>query len=140
MSNKTLVKLPGWIDRGLRHPMAAAAAISMGIKLGQESTKLRTGEISREEFRKRASAHMGAITGSLAGMGLGVAFGRFWPGAGRIMGAFLGGLVGEQVGRDAVDRFGKRWSEPSRDEDLQDSEVEPVEPQDHDHELARRDL
>ena len=141
--NKTasaLIKLPGWIDKSLRHPMAAAAAISMGIKLSQESTKLRTGEIDRKEFRKRASAHIGAITGTVVGMALGAAVGRFSPGAGRVMGAFLGGLVGEGLGRDAIDRVGHIWSdeEESVEESNPDDAVEPAEG--HDPELSGREL
>ena len=136
-----MTKIPDWIRRGLRHPMAAAAAMSLGIKLGQESTRLSSGDISREEFRKRAGQHVGSVTGTVAGAGAGAIIGRLWPGGGAVVGAFLGGMLGEiggeRLGRATVDRLDRFWRKPEPPEDDR-IDVEPV--SDDDAERTRRDL
>lgn len=122
-------RIPEWIRKGLNHPMAAAAAMSLGIKLGQESTRLSSGDISREEFRKRAGQHVGAVTGTMAGAGAGVIIGRLWPGGGALIGAFLGGMLGEmggeRLGRATVDRLEGFWRKPEPPED-DHVDVDPV--------------
>ena len=112
--------------------MAAAAALSLGIKIGQESTLLRSGDINRDEFRKRTGRHVGAVTGTLAGAGIGTVIGRLWPGGGTVIGAFMGGMLGEmwgeRVGRLAVDRFSwrKTETEPTASPDNDETDIEPV--------------
>ncbi len=114
-------KLPDWLERGLTHPVAVAGVLSLGIKLGQESTRLRAGEISKEEFRKRAGRHLGAVTGTMSGAGVGSLLGRLWPGPGTLVGIFVGSMLGEmwgeKVGRNAVERFAHAWASAAKDSD-----------------------
>ena len=103
--------LPPWLSRALRHPVASAAAMTLGIRIGQELSRLRRGEIDREEFEKRAAQHLGALGGTLTGAGLGWSLGRAVPGLGAILGAFSGGLVGhlggERMGRAGAERVSR---------------------------------
>ena len=50
----TLGRVPDWLKGGLKHPMAAAAAMTLGIRFGQDAYKLRSGEMGAEEFKRRA--------------------------------------------------------------------------------------
>ncbi|MEL7367285.1 MAG: hypothetical protein AAFN74_00090 [Myxococcota bacterium] len=135
-------KLPDWIDRGLKHPMAAATALSLGIKLGQESSKLKSGEINRAEFRRRAGTHVGAVSGTMVGASIGTLLGRVWPGGGHVLGAFMGGMLGEvwgeRAGRAAVERLVR---EPAKDKSTSKDSSHAVEPvEDSKAELNRRNL
>ena len=138
-----LAKLPDLIGKALKHPMAAAVALSLGVKLGRESTRLRDGEIDRDEFKKRTSVHMGAVTGTVAGASIGALLGRVWPGGGSVIGAFAGGMLGEmfgeQAGKSVVQAVGRGWrdAEPEK-EPATKLDVEPIEP--HETEPTRRDL
>ncbi|MEM7678202.1 MAG: hypothetical protein AAF449_19595 [Myxococcota bacterium] len=135
-------KLPDWIDRGLKHPMTTATALSLGIKLGQESSRLKSGEINRTEFRRRAGTHIGTVSGTLVGASIGLLLGRRWPGVGNILGAFTGGMLGEVWGerasRAAVERFVREPENSKSSSKLTTGTVEPIE--DHKTELTRRNL
>lgn len=108
--------LPPWLMKGLKHPVASAAAMTLGIRLGQEIYRLRTGELSRKEFEKRAGQHMGALAGTLCGASLGWSLGRALPGFGAIVGAFGGGLIGhiggEHFGRVGASRVADAFTKP----------------------------
>ena len=140
-----MAKLPDWLERSLKSPMAAAAALSLGVKLGQETARLGRGEIDRNEFRRRAGLHVGAVTGTVTGAGVGALLGRLWPGgAGTIIGVFMGGVVGEvwgeKVGRTAVDRLGHLWT-PKTTEPGPQPDTVPVEPiEDGSPDPIKRDL
>lgn len=102
--------LPPWVGRALRHPMASAAAMTLGIRAGQELYKLRNGELSREDFIKRFGQHTGALAGTLSGAAAGYAIGKALPGGvGAILGGFGGGLIGhvsgEHLGRSGAARL-----------------------------------
>lgn len=130
-------KPPDWVDRGLKSHLAAAAALSLGVKLGQESRRLWSGEIDRHEFRRRTSFHVGTVCGTMTGAGIGAVIGRLWPGPGRVVGAFVGGMMGEifgeRIGRATVDRVWKAGAPAA-------TEV-PVEPiDDSPPERSRREL
>ena len=113
--------------------MAAAAALSLGIKLGQESGRLKSGEIDSREFKKRTGSHVGMVGGTLTGAAVGTVIGRLWPVGGTILGAFMGGMVGqmwgEQAGRAAAERLDNAWqTKPSSPpKPKPDPEVHPVE-------------
>ena len=138
----SLAKLPGWIGKALKHPMAAAVALSLGVKIGRESTRLRDGEISRDEFKKRTSVHMGSVSGTVAGASIGALLGRIWPGAGSVVGAFAGGMLGEmlgeQAGKSVVQVVGRGWRDAEPKVETPKLDVEPIEP--HEREPTRRDL
>ncbi|MEO1232640.1 MAG: hypothetical protein AAFZ18_27470, partial [Myxococcota bacterium] len=63
--------LPPWLAKALKHPMASAAALTLGIRMGQELYRLRAGELSREDFEKRFGQHLGALVGTLSGASAG---------------------------------------------------------------------
>jgi phage tail tape-measure protein len=117
--------------------------MTLGIRIGQELSRLRRGEIDREEFEKRAAQHLGALGGTLTGAGLGWSLGRAVPGLGAILGAFSGGLVGhlggERMGRAGAERVSRvlvRDPSPhgedgaSPPEGALESEMEPPSPPD----------
>ncbi len=103
--------MPPWLVPILRHPVATAGAVTLGVRVGQEVYRLRLGEISPEEFEKRAGQHIGALLGAIGGASLGWSLGRGLPGIGHLAGAFAGGLVGqvggEHVGRAGAARFAR---------------------------------
>lgn len=90
-------RIPPWLDKSLNSPLAAAAALSFGVKLGKDGSSLRDGSISSEEFRKRLASNIGSVTGTGVGGVLGYAVGRLVPG-GSLIGAFTGGFLGEMGG------------------------------------------
>ena len=94
--------IPPWLLERLKSPMATAAALALGVKVGQETYRLSSGDISIEEFKKRAGLHVGTLTGSLVGALAGAALGRFLPGIGTVAGAFGGGMVGQMAGQHAL--------------------------------------
>lgn len=94
------VPLPPWLIDRLSSPVATAAALTLGLKVGQEASKLKSGEISPEEFKRRAGTHVGTITGTMAGALAGSVVGRWLPGLGTLAGAFGGGLMGQLIGEN----------------------------------------
>ncbi len=104
-------KIPEWVQRALRHPVAAAAAMTLGIRFGQEIYKLRIGELTPEEFEKRTGQHLGALGGTAVGLILGSAAGKALPGFGTVVGSFMGGMLGhmggEHLGRAGAGRLGQ---------------------------------
>lgn len=93
---------PPWVIERLKSPMATAAALALGVKVGQETYRLASGDISMEEFKKRAGVHVGTLTGSVVGAVAGATVGRFIPGVGAVMGAFGGGMLGQMAGQHAL--------------------------------------
>ncbi len=104
-----LPKLPDWVSDRLKSPMAVAAAMALGIRFGQEAYKFQSGEISEEEFKRRAGVHLGSLTGTVGGAAIGSLAGIWFPGVGRLAGAFCGGMMGqmagEHLGRKSADRL-----------------------------------
>lgn len=92
-------KLPPWVTERLKSPMAVAAAMALGIRFGQEAYKLQTGEIDEEEFKRRAGVHLGSLTGTVGGAAIGSLAGIWFPGIGRLAGAFCGGMMGQMAGQ-----------------------------------------
>lgn len=90
--------LPPWLTETLNSPVAAAAALTLGVKVGQEAYKLQTGEIDPEQFKRLAGRHVGAVTGTMTGAMFGSFVGKLIPNVGRIVGAFGGGVAGQMVG------------------------------------------
>ncbi len=129
-------------------PMSAVVVLSvgtravhdLGTKIGRELNQLRSGRISRHEFRRRAAIHMGTVSGTVAGASIGSLLGRLWPGMGPVVGAFAGGMVGElfgeKTGRTLSRWTSKVWPEPESTE--VEIEVEPID--DQSIEPVRRDL
>lgn len=111
MGAAALRALPPWLAKALKHPMASAAAMTLGIRMGQELYRLRAGELSREDFEKRFGQHLGALVGTLGGAAAGYTLGQALPGFGAILGAFTGGLVGhmggEHLGRASAVRVAR---------------------------------
>ncbi|MEL6188736.1 MAG: hypothetical protein AAFU79_29300 [Myxococcota bacterium] len=105
--------LPPWLAKALKHPMASAAALTLGIRMGQELYRLRAGELSREDFEKRFGQHLGALVGTLSGAAAGYTLGQAFPGFGAIVGAFAGGLIGhvggEHLGRASAVRVAQAF-------------------------------
>ena len=100
--------LPPWLIDRLSSPVATAAALTLGLKVGQEASKLKSGEISPEEFKRRAGSHVGTITGTMAGALAGSVIGRWLPGFGTLAGAFGGGLMGQMVGEHLTQKGADR--------------------------------
>lgn len=91
--------LPERIWRRLgRHPVLVVSTASLGVKVGKDGFRLRSGEIDPPEFRKRAGGHVGSMGGGLAGAAAGAAWGSALPGLGTVIGAFAGGIIGEELG------------------------------------------
>lgn len=97
--------LPGWIGDGLRHPLAAAAAMSLGLRLGHEVYRYGDGEIDPEELKKKTGQHLGAVTGTL----IGAAAGALVPGSARAVSAFAGALLGELLGEHLGRQMVAAW-------------------------------
>jgi hypothetical protein len=87
-------KLPDWIGAGLKHPLAAAAAMTLGLRLGHEVYLFGADELDPDELKKRTGQHLGAVGGTL----LGAAAGALVPGSARAISCFAGALIGEIVG------------------------------------------
>lgn len=100
-------RLPPWLDRALKSPLAAAAALTLGVKIGHEVSRLRAEDINPREFKQNMGGHIGAVTGTTVGLGVGWLVGRLVPGAGNLIGAFAGGLLGEMLG----ERLGRKGIE-----------------------------
>lgn len=105
MQRPLVPRLPPWVVDKLKHPIAAAAATTVGIRFGQDAARLRRGELSREEFEKRAAGHLGSLGGTVLGAIAGSAVGSIVPGVGTILGAFTGAMFGE-MGGERLGRFG----------------------------------
>jgi phage tail tape-measure protein len=141
-----LPPIPPWLVERLKSPMATAAALALGVKVGQETYRVASGDISVEEFKKRASLHFGTLTGSLVGAVAGAAVGRLVPGVGALMGAFGGGMVGQLAGQHAsrkgADRLGARPNPgaPDAQDTLPEEDDIQLELALHPLELPRRDL
>lgn len=109
MSTTKLPQLPDWVTERLKSPMAVAAAMALGIRFGQETYKFQTGEIDEEELKRRAGVHLGSLTGTVGGAAIGSLAGIWFPGFGRLAGAFCGGMMGqmagEHLGRKSADRL-----------------------------------
>jgi hypothetical protein len=122
MATTKLPKLPDWIADKLKSPVAAAAALTIGIRFGQEAYRLQMGEISQEEFMRRLSVHMGAASGTIGGAAIGSLAGIWFPGIGRLAGAFCGGMVGQlagqHLGRISADRLVKRKAKRLHEEEV----------------------
>lgn len=105
-------RVPDWISEGLRHPLAVAAAMTLGLRLGHEVYRYGDGDIDPEELKKKAGEHLGAVTGTL----LGAAAGALVPGSARAVSAFagalLGELAGEHLGRKVVTGWVRRRDRP----------------------------
>ncbi len=82
----------------MKHPLVLAAAVKLGVTLGQEVGRVRTGEVSWAHFKRTLSRHVGGLTGTATGMALGGWAGSIVPGVGTIIGAFSGGLAGQMLG------------------------------------------
>lgn len=102
-----LPRLPPWMKDPLKSPVTTAAALTLGLKVGQEAYKLKSGEISAEEFERRAGGHIGSVSGTLMGAAVGAVAGIWAPGLGTVMGAFSGGFVGQVMG----EHFGRKGAE-----------------------------
>ena len=89
---------PGRINDRLKHPAVVAGALALGLRMGQEASRLKKGEIDLEQFRRNAAKHTGTVGGTLTGAALGAIAGSWLPGAGTILGAFAGAFLGEMVG------------------------------------------
>lgn len=97
-------RLPDRIVDRLKHPLVAAAAVQLGVKVAQEVYKLRCGEMSVEQFKQRLGRHVGALAGTATGAVAGAWMGSVMPGVGTILGAFGGGLAGDLLGEYATRR------------------------------------
>lgn len=107
-----LPPLPDWLVDKLKSPMAVAAAMAVGIKFGQEAYQWQQGEIDDDEFKRRLSVHLGSLSGTVGGAAIGSLAGIWFPGVGRLAGAFCGGmmgqLAGQHLGRMSAERLVKR--------------------------------
>ena len=92
------IPIPPWLVDRLRSPVATAAALTLGLRVGQELYRVMSGEISVEQFKRRAGIHVGLVTGTVTGALAGSLAGRLVPGVGTILGAFAGGLGGQFLG------------------------------------------
>jgi len=94
----TLRTIPPWLVDRLKSPVATAAAMTLGLRVGQELYRFVSGEISVEQFKRRAGIHVGLVTGTVTGALASSIVGRWVPGVGTVLGAFAGGLGGQFLG------------------------------------------
>lgn len=118
-----LIRIPPELIRRLSSPVATAAALTLGLRVGQELYRVASGEISLEQFKKRTGLHVGTVTGTMGGAVAGALAGRWLPGIGTVLGAFTGGLVGQFAGAQAASKGAERLV-PTSETDLQDEEAE----------------
>lgn len=102
------IRIPPEVVRRLSSPVAAAAALGLGLRLGQELYRVASGEISIAQFKKRTGMHVGTVTGTMAGAVAGTVAGRWVPGVGTLLGAFTGGLVGQFTGAHVMNKGAER--------------------------------
>lgn len=108
MNTAPLIKIPQELLRRLQSPVAAAAALTLGLRVGQELYRVASGEISLEQFKKRTGLHVGTVTGTVGGAVAGAVAGRWLPGIGTLLGAFSGGLVGQFAGAQMATKGAER--------------------------------
>src|SRR5262245_8585826 len=116
--------LGGKDDIWTRLKSPTAWAISVGkltILCTREAIRLRSGEISAEQFRVRTSGHFGSSAGIILGAAGGAAVGSLVPGIGNIAGAFAGGVIGAMAGEEAG-RFTASLLEPKIVRDVKKDE------------------
>ncbi len=102
------IRIPPEVIRRLNSPVAAAAALTLGLKVGQELYRVASGEISLAQFKKRTGMHVGTVTGTMAGAVAGTLAGRWVPGVGTLLGAFTGGLAGQFAGAHVMNKGAER--------------------------------
>lgn len=121
-----LGRLPPWIVERLRSPVATAAAMTLGLRVGQELYRFVSGEITVEQFKRRAGIHVGLVTGTITGALASSIVGRWAPGVGTVLGAFAGGLGGQFLGAHvtykSADRLATRLPGAAGDEDQMTNE------------------
>jgi phage tail tape-measure protein len=109
--------LPDKILRRLaRHPILVISVASMGLRVGREAKRFKSGEIDGPEFRARTASHLGSISGGAIGATAGAIAGSVLPGLGSIIGGFAGGILGEAGGskllRFAAEKLEEKIGEP----------------------------
>lgn len=120
---RTPARLPPWLDRAFKNPITAAAALTLGVKMGHEVSRLRAEDIDTRQFKQEMGKHIGAVSGTTIGLAAGWFVGRLLPGVGNIVGAFAGGLLGELLGEKVGRQSIERLQRSSKDEaDLNASE------------------
>lgn len=109
----------------MKNPVTAAAALTLGVKVGHEVSRLQAEDIGTEEFKQKVGGHVGSVSGTALGLAAGWFIGRLIPGMGNVLGAFAGGLfgemLGEQLGRRSIERLRRPPHAPSE----QDTTNEP---------------
>ena len=125
-------QIPPWLDRVMKNPLAAAAALTLGVKMGQEVSRLRAQDISPEQFKEKMGGHIGSVSGTMVGLVTGWFIGRLVPGFGNVVGAFTGGLlgeiIGEQLGREGVERLHRSPNNTPQNEVSRDAAAGPDDP------------
>src|SRR5262249_41946837 len=101
------------IDRLKNRTAMTIAAGKVAILVANEAMKLRSGEISGEQFRVRTGGHLGSSAGIILGAAAaaGVGGARIVPGSGNAGGAFPGGVLGARGGEE-IGRFTAALLEP----------------------------
>lgn len=97
------------LRRLARHPVAIVSVASIGVRVGRDAFRMKSGEIDAKEFRARTGGNVGSIGGGALGATAGAVAGSVVPVLGSILGGFAGGLIGEaggaKLGRAAMEQI-----------------------------------
>lgn len=96
-----LPKVPLIIRRLIKNPVVIMSAATLGVRVGKDFYKMKTGEIDGKELRARTGSHFGGLSGGVFGAAAGAAAFSVLPGVGTMLGAFAGGMIGESFGSKA---------------------------------------